>query len=81
MLSAAQYTLLLHRRVECASQLNNLTNRLSITTPSQRIVRFVVERNIEHRTEVEIESKESQQLARDFPWRFTSATSLRSRNC
>jgi len=42
---------------------NNLLDRFSVTATTQRIVRVVIKRNIEHGTEIEIETEQSQQVS------------------
>src|SRR3954469_21904805 len=67
MLAAARYALGAQRVVERSSQPNDFGNITAIATAPQRIVSLVVERNVEHRTKIEIESKEAKQPAGDSP--------------
>src|ERR1700730_5180275 len=61
MFAAACDSLLAHRIVECAGISRDLLDRFPVTTAAQRIVRIVVKRNVEHRTKIEIESKNPKQ--------------------
>src|SRR5438552_549386 len=54
-----------HCVIECAGVADDLLNRFSITTATQRIVCVVIERNVEHRAQIEVESEESQQSTGD----------------
>jgi hypothetical protein len=63
MFSAARDAFRAKRIVESSCVPNDLLDRFPITTASQGIVRFVVERNVQHRTEIEIEPKEAQEAA------------------
>src|SRR5260370_12252281 len=65
MLAAAGYPLFPHRFVERAGIAYYLLDRLSVTATAQRIVGIIVERNVEHRTEIEIESENAQQPSGD----------------
>src|SRR5438105_7821212 len=53
------------RRTQCIIKRSRvpdyLLHRFSVTAATQRIVRVVVKRNIEHRAEIEIETEQSQQ--------------------
>ncbi len=64
--AAAHDPLLAHRVVECSRIANDLFDRLSVATTTQRVVRIVVEGNIENRTKIEIETKSAQQAPRDL---------------
>src|SRR5260370_37639605 len=48
-----------YRVVECAGVACHLLDRCAVTSAAQGIVRVVVERNVEHRTKIEIESETS----------------------
>src|SRR6266480_4342136 len=65
MFTAAGDPLLSHPVVEDAGIAHDLLNRFAITAAAQRIVRVVVERNVEHRTKIEIESENAQQTSGD----------------
>src|SRR5204863_9912269 len=67
MFAAARDPLLSHRVVERAGIACHLLDRLSVTTAAQRIVRAVVERNVEDRTKIQIESENAQQTSSDVP--------------
>src|SRR6266403_1266904 len=67
MFAAAGDSLISHRVVERAGIAYHLLDRLSVTPAAQRIVRVVVERNVEDRTKIEIESENAQQTSGDVP--------------
>src|ERR1043166_8979071 len=67
MFATAQNPLLAHRVIECAGQSYHLLDSLAVATAPERIIRLVVERNVEHRTEIKIEPEDAQKLAGDFP--------------
>ena len=54
-----------HHVVECAGVACHLLDRCAVTSAAQRIVRVIVERNVEHRTKIEIESENSKQATCD----------------
>jgi hypothetical protein len=51
--------------VEEARVLNDLGGCVSVTTSAERVISFVIERNIEDGAEVEVEPKDAQQFAGD----------------
>jgi hypothetical protein len=51
--------------VKEASVLYDLSGRISVATASQRVVSFVVERDVEDWAEVEVESEDAQKFAGD----------------
>ena len=65
MFSAARDPLRAQRVVEGARVPHDLLDRLAVATAAQRIVGLVVERNVEHRAEVEIESEDAKQPSGD----------------
>ena len=67
MFAAAQNPLLAQRVVERARQSDDLFDGLAVAATPQRIIGFIVEGNVEHRTEIEIEPEDAQQLAGNFP--------------
>src|SRR5438046_9969141 len=67
MFATARDPLLSHRVGERAGIACHLLDRLSVTTAAQRIVRVVVERNVEGRTKIEIESENAQSTSSDVP--------------
>ena len=67
MFAATQDPLLAKRVVKRAGQPNDLFDVLAITTPAQRIIRVIIEGNVQHRTEIEIEPEDAQELSSDFP--------------
>src|SRR5438045_8900023 len=66
MFAAAQDPLLAKRVVKRAGQPNDLFDVLAITTPAQRIVRVLIEGNIEHGTQIELEPESEKELSGDF---------------
>lgn len=66
MFSAAQYPLPPHAIVERARQANHLLNVFSVAASAQRIVRVVIEGNVENRAEIEVESKQPEKPPRDI---------------
>src|SRR6266403_2012873 len=67
MFAAAGDPLFSHRVIERAGVARYLLNCFAVTPAAQRIVRIVVERNVEDRTKIEIESENAQQTSRDVP--------------
>src|ERR1700693_6284048 len=65
MFAAAPDPLVAHRVVKRSCIAHNLLDRFAVTTAAQRIVRVVVEGNIQHGTKIEIESENTQQATRD----------------
>src|SRR5437867_10183835 len=65
MFAATCDPLLAHCVVERAGVAHDLLDRFAVTATAQRIVGVVVERNVEHRTKVEIEPENAEQTARD----------------
>src|SRR5207302_6871655 len=63
MLAAARDFFLAQAVVERSGELIYLLDTCSIAAAAQRIIRVVVERNIEHRAEVEIESENAKESA------------------
>src|ERR1700731_371190 len=63
--AAAGYPLFPHRVIEGPRLPHYLLDRLSVTATAQRIVGIIVERNVEHRAEIEIESENAQQPSGD----------------
>ena len=51
--------------LNAASVPDHLLDRLPITTPAQRIVRLVIKGNVEHRTEIQIKTEQTQQMPGD----------------
>ena len=66
MFSAACDPLPFHRLVERAGVANDLLDRFSVTTATQRIVCIVVKGNVEHWTKVEIEAEKPEQSSGDI---------------
>ena len=54
------------RFVERAGEPHHLLDVRAVAAAAQRIVRFVVEGNVEHRAEIEIEAEEPQQASGDL---------------
>ncbi len=52
--------------VELSGQGDDLVRGFAVTTSPQRVVRLVVEGNVQHRAEVEIEAEESQEFRGQF---------------
>src|SRR5260370_41173175 len=67
MFAAARDPLLSHRVVEGSGITHDLLNSFAVTAAAQRIVRAVVERNVEDRTKIQIESENAQQTSSDIP--------------
>src|SRR5437762_10316482 len=65
MFAAARDSLVAHPIVERAGVAHDLFDGFSITPSTKRIIRVIVERNIEHWTKIEIKSKNAQQTTRD----------------
>src|SRR5260370_8029110 len=65
MFAAVHDPLPAHRVVECSCIADDLLDSLSVATAAQRVVRIVVEGNIEHGTKIKIETKNTQQPAGD----------------
>src|SRR5260370_35716993 len=63
MFAAARDPLLSHRVVEGSGITHDLLNCFAVTAAAQRIVRAVVERNVEDRTKIQIESENAQQTS------------------
>src|SRR4030095_9097945 len=59
---AAGYPRVTQRAVERSRVPDYLLDRFSVTATTQGIVRVVIKRNIEHGTEIEIETEQSQQV-------------------
>src|SRR6476659_2464985 len=53
------------RRVKRTSVPDHLLDRPPITTPAQRIVGLVIKGNVEHRTEIQVKTEQTQQVPRD----------------
>src|SRR5581483_512845 len=70
MFSATGDALFTHRGIEGAGIAHHLVDIFSVTTAAQRIVGVIVERNVEHRTEIEIESEQTQQTSGDIAVAF-----------
>ncbi len=64
MLAAARDALPAQRVVEGAGQAHDLRDIVSVTAAAERIVGFVIERNVEHGTEIEIEPERAGASAR-----------------
>ena len=47
--------------MKCSGILDDLCRRAAVAAPSQGIIGFVVEGNVQHRTEIEIEAEEPKQ--------------------
>src|SRR5438045_9265665 len=62
MLPAASYPRNTQRAIERSRVPDYLLDRFSVTATTQGIVRLVIKRNIEHGTEIEIETEQSQQV-------------------
>src|SRR5882724_5872200 len=62
MFPAAGYPRGTQRAVERSRVPDYLLDRFSVTATTQGIVRVVIKRNIEHGTEIEIETEQSQQV-------------------
>src|SRR6266480_6384639 len=65
MFPAAGYARSTQRAVERSRVPDYLLDRFSVTATAQGIVRVVIKRNIEHGTEIEIETEQSQQVSGD----------------
>src|SRR5437588_5362053 len=65
MFAAARDPLLAHRIIKRAGVADNLLDCFTIATATQRIVGVVVERNVQHRTKIEIETKNAEQASGD----------------
>src|SRR6266699_2547248 len=65
MFPAAGYPRSTQRAVERSRVPDYLLHRFSVTATTQGIVRVVIKRNIEHGTEIEIETEQSQQASGD----------------
>jgi hypothetical protein len=61
MFAAAGNALCAHRLVKSAGVAHHFINVLSITAASQRIIGIVIERDVEDRTEIEVEPEKAQQ--------------------
>src|SRR2546423_1076274 len=66
MLSAAQDPLAAQAVIKGACETNHLLDALPIATSAEGIVRIVIERNVEHRAEVEVEPEKTKQPAGDL---------------
>ena len=66
MFSAARDPFLAQGIVECARQSHHLLDRFAVAATAQGVVRFIVEGNVEHRTEIEIETEEPEQASGDL---------------
>src|SRR5262249_19056497 len=66
MFAAARDSLLAHGVVESAGVAHDLLDRFSITAPAQRIVGAIIERKVEHRAKVQIESENPEQSSGDI---------------
>src|ERR1043166_4970909 len=64
--AAARDPLLAHRVVERAGVAHDLLDIFAVATTAQRIVGIIVERNVEHRTKIEIESENAEQASGDL---------------
>src|SRR5437763_4897272 len=65
MFPAACYPRNTQRAIERSRVPDYLLDRFSVTATTQGIVRLVIKRNIEHGTEIEIETEQSQQVSGD----------------
>ena len=63
MFSATRDALRTQCIVKSACQPNDFVDRSSVAATAERVIRFVVEGNIENRTKIEIETKKSKQPA------------------
>jgi len=66
MFAAAGDPLLAHGLIERAAIAHNLFDIFSVAPAAQRIFGVIIERNVEHRTKIEIESKKSEQTSGDI---------------
>src|SRR4051812_2553471 len=66
MFAAAGYALCSHRLVESGCVPHDLLHVFSVAASFQGVVCFIIERNVEHRAKIEIESEESQQSPGNF---------------
>ena len=66
MFAAARDPLPSHCFIECAGISNDLFDGLAVATAAQRIIGIIIERNVEHRTKIEVETKKSQQSPRNL---------------
>src|SRR2546421_8069849 len=65
MFAATRDSLVAHRVVEHAGVANDLLDGFPITTTAQRIIGVVIEGDVEHRAEIEIESENAEQTSGD----------------
>jgi hypothetical protein len=65
MFAAAGDPLLAHGFIERTGIAHNLFDVFSVTPSVQRVFGVIIERNVEHRTKIEIESEEPQQTSGD----------------
>src|SRR5207253_9394497 len=63
MFAAACDALLSHRIIKGAGQPNDLCHVPSVAAATKRIVGLIIEGNIKHRTEIEVEPEEPQKTA------------------
>src|SRR4051794_40982914 len=66
MFAAARDTLFAHGFIERAGIAHNLFDAFSVTPAVQRVLGVVIERNVEHRTKIEIEPEKTQQTSGDI---------------
>src|SRR2546421_10980535 len=66
MLSAAQDPLAAHAVIERARKAGHLLDVLPIATSAEGIVRIVIEGNVEHRAEIEVEPEKAEKPAGDL---------------
>src|SRR5581483_3462919 len=66
MFAAACDALLSHGVVKCTRVPHHLLDRFAVTTSAQRIVRVIIKRNVQDRAEIQIESKNPKQPARNI---------------
>ena len=62
MLTAGEYTRGLHGAVKDAGHLNDLIRSGAVAAPAKGVISLVVKGDVEHRTEIEIESEKPQKL-------------------
>ena len=66
MFAAAGDPLPAHRVIERASIADNLFDVFSVAPAVQRVFGVIIERNVEHRTKIQIESEKAEQTSGDI---------------
>src|SRR5574338_128165 len=67
MLAAAGDPLPFHSLVERSRIADDLLDGFPVAPAAQRILSIVIKRNVQHRTKIEVETKEAQQPSSDIP--------------